>query len=67
MVCRTEYEAITPELSFVDFQGTETTDWINVGPQTVLYLLVTNANGEDFSRVDVEAVYRQVAKDGDTS
>jgi len=65
IVCNPEYEAISPELSFVDFQGTDTTDWINVDHQTVLYLLVTNINNHKILQIEVEAQYRQLAANND--
>ena len=62
-VCIPDYEGISPELTFVDFKGAKTTDWINVGHPTVLYLLVTNINNDKFLQIEVEAQYRQRASD----
>lgn len=67
VVCIPEYEAISPKVSFVDFQGTHTTDWINLGQQTNLYLLVTNINNSEVLHINLEAFYRQVITDNDTS
>ena len=66
IVCTPDYKAISPELSLVDFQGEETTDWINVGHQTHLYLLVTNINNHEILHIEVEAKYRQAVIDDDT-
>lgn len=67
VVCIPEYEAISPKVSFADFQGTETTDWINVGQHTHLYLLVTNINNSEVLHINLEAFYRQVIMNNDTS
>ena len=57
--CLPDYEAISPDFSFVDFQGTESTGWINTGQPAALYLLVTNINNHEFLKIEVEARYRQ--------
>lgn len=64
-LCRPDYEAISPDFSFADFQGTATTDWINIGHPTVLYLLVTNINNHEYLEIEVEARYRQKATAND--
>ena len=66
IACVPDYEAITPQLSFVDFQSEETTDWINVGHQTLLYMLVTNINNREVLHIEVEALYRRAEIDDDT-
>jgi hypothetical protein len=60
-VCMPDYEAISPQFSFIDFQGAETTDWINIGRPVVHYLLVTNINNHELLKIEVEARYRQKA------
>ena len=57
-LCLPEYEAISPQLSFANFQGSETTDWINVGKQGSLYLLVMNLENDTPLRIKAQARYR---------